>query len=336
MARSHSPRTRKKKVTVHDIARQADVSIGTVSRALNNAYGVDPETRDRVLALSRRLGVRPRHSGKLLHFAIIISDRKDTLPVGYAPAMIYEIVCELAARDIAMTLIPESRAEKVTHHIYDGVLSAAFEPDSWAELEKIGHTPVVLLNRFEAAARFHVVGWDHVAEGCAVADYLIKQGHTRLGFVGVGSGPSTARRLEGFRNGCHAVGLELPAERIEKLESRSLLFAAVKRLVDHRCDAIFFPGQNLFAAEALSILNLMGLKVPDDISIIGGENPLWSELLNPPLTTIESPLHELAVRALDHLVALVERRETKPTEVLLATRIIERKSVRSRHLSATT
>lgn len=337
MARSNSRRTRRKRVTVHDIAREADVSIGTVSRALNNAYGVDPDTRDRVLALSRRLGVRPRHSSKHLHVGVIVTDRKEVPATGYASALLYEIVHELAERDIAMTVIPDSRAERVNHHIYDGLLSAAWDPRSLPELEKVEHTPIVLLNRFGAGKRFHVVGWDHVAEGRAVAEYFLRQGLKRPAFVAVsGTGLNTYRRLEGFKSACEKAGVPLPPERIEMLESRSLLFAAIKRVVDHQAEGIFLPGQNLFAAEALSILNLMGLKVPEDVSIIGGENPSWSELLNPPLTTIELPLHELAVLAINHLIALIEKKGTKPTEVLLATKIIERKSVRMRASLAAT
>lgn len=336
MPRPTKTRARKKRVTVQEIARQADVSIGTVSRALNNAAGVDPETRERVLTLSRRLGVRPRRSGGLLHVAMIVTDRRDSMPGGYAPSILYELVHELAARDIAMTLIPESDVEKISRHIYDGVLSAAWNPRVWEELDRLTHTPVVLLNRFEMADRFHVVGWDHVAEGRAVAEYLISQGHERPAFVAISDANfSSKRRLEGFRDGCTKAGIGLPEERIEMLDSRSLLFAAIKRVVDHRADCIFLPGQNLFAAEALSVLNAIGLRVPADISIVGGENPVWSELLNPPLTTIESPLRELAVLAVDHLLALVEKRKAGPTEVLLATRIIERKSVRSRRLAAT-
>lgn len=322
-----------KKVTIHDIAREANVSIGTVSRALNNAHNVNPETRERVMSISRRLGMRPRGPARRQHFAILVPDRDKIAIGGYVDMFVQELLYVLSRQGCALSVFTDAQTEELSRWLFDGIFSVTWSQSSLAALAQIQATPIIAMNRYDPDSRFHVVNWDHRAEGRMVAEYFLARGHRRLALIG--SQPPFAKggllRTQGYDEACRKAGFPLLSSRVELLESRTLLYAAVKRVVDEGADAIFLPGQDKLAVESITILQkMLGLKIPADISIIGGENPGWSELLDPPLTTVAAPLRELAERAGAHMLDLVASRPRQPTETILRTHIIERKSVADR------
>jgi LacI family transcriptional regulator len=79
-----------------------------------------------------------------------------------------------------------------------------------------------------------------------------------------------------------------------------------------------------------ALQSILKVKVPEEVSIVGGEHAGWSPLFDPPMTTVDAPLEQLARRSVDHMLEMISHRPTKPSEVLLATPIIERKSVMDR------
>lgn len=320
----------KKKVTIHDVAREAEVSIYTVSRTLNNVPGVNPETREKVLEICRRLGVRPRPVSKRLHFALVIPEAGSYEPGSYIPMISFQMLTELSNRGMGLTLFTDNTVKNLSRLLFDGIFSVSGETSTAEILESVDSTPVVVINRFSLANRFHVVGWDHRAEGSTVADYLLSRGHKRLAFVAEppASRHSTQSRLAGYRDRCAFEGVALDPHLVELLETRDQLVAALSRIVKRGADAIYLPAQGKLGPEALNIVqHILGVRVPEQLSIVGGEHAGWSSLFDPPLTTVDAPIGQLAQRSVDHMLDLIEKRPTEPTEVLLATPIIERKSV---------
>jgi LacI family transcriptional regulator len=188
----------------------------------------------------------------------------------------------------------------------------------------------VVINRFSLAGSFDVVGWDHRAEGKTVANYLIERGHRRLAFIALPPPHrnSTQNRLKGYGEACQASGVDLDPGRVELIEADHQLAPAISRVIDRGADAIFVPGQERGGILALGFIQRsLKLRIPEDISLIGGENPGWSALFDPPLTTVDAPFGLLAQRSVDHMLSLIDHSPTKSTEVFIGTNIIERKSV---------
>lgn len=335
MANAKPIRTRRttKKVTIHDVAREADVSIYTVSRTLNNVPGVNPETREKVLEICRRLGMRPRPVARRNHFALVIPDSRAYEPGSYVPMLSFQMLTEVSSRGMGLTLFTESQVRTLSRLLFDGIFLMSADKDTADALTAIEGTPVVVINRFSLADRFHVVGWDHKSEGATVADYLIARGHKRLAFIAEppASRHSTQSRLAGYRERIQAAGLVHTPGLVELLESREQLVGALGRIVEQRADAIYIPGQGKLGPEALNIVQrILKLRVPDDISIVSGEHPGWSSLFDPPLTTVDAPFEQLARTSVNHMLSLMEHKPTQNTELLLETPVIERKSVRER------
>jgi len=322
-----------KKVTIHDVAREAGVSIYTVSRTLNNVPGVNPKTREKVLDMCRRMGMRPRPVARRLHFAMVIPEARHYEPGSYIPMLSFQMLTELSSRGMGLTLFTDKKVKELSRLIFDGIFSMSWENSSLDILASLDNTPVVVLNRFSFADRFHVVGWDHKAEGSTVADYLLQRGHKRLAFVAEppGSRHSTQSRLAGYRERCIASGVGFDPHLVELLETRDQLVAALSRILARKADAIYLPAQGKLGPEALQALQIiLKVKVPEQVSLVSGEHPGWSSLFDPPLTTVDAPLEQLARRGVDHMLEMIAHRPTRPSEVLLATPIIERKSVSDR------
>jgi LacI family transcriptional regulator len=329
-----SNRTRPKsaKVTIHDVAREAEVSIYGVSRALNGLAGVNPETRERILQVSRKLGFRSRQDVRPTQFALVIPDR-DTFPQGgYVTNVTFHLMLASSAQGVGLSLFTDSQLTDLTRRVFDGIFILTWNAEVVDELFRISDTPKLVINRFSLADRFHVVGWDHVAEGRNVGDYLLERGHQRLGMISLnGSFHSTQSRLRGFRAAHEAAGKPLLPEAVEVIENPSQLVSAMSRLFELEVDGLYIPGQERLGIQALHhAQDVFKKKIPTDVSIVTGENPDWSELFSPPLTTVGAPFELLTRHCLDHMLSLVDHRPTEPSEVLIATPIIERNTVLDR------
>ena len=323
----------KKRATIHDVAKLAGVSIYAVSRTLNNQPGVSAGARGAVLRVSRELGMRPRTAPRRRHFALIIPDRGAFQPGGYVSNVTFELLHEVSARGMGLSLFNDADFATMARQVFDGVFVLSWQQATIDLLPTIGHTPIVVVNRFTLADRYHVVGWDHVAEGRSVGEYLLRRGHRCPGMIAAVplSRHSTRSRLEGLRAVYAEAGLPLGKQLAEALETPDQLVAALRRMRDRRVDALYFPGQERLGIEAVRLLQgVFHLRVPDDVSVVSGENAGWSGLTDPPLTTVDAPLELLSQHCVDHMLKLVENRPTQLAEVLIATPIIERMSVAER------
>jgi len=330
-------RNRSAKATVHDIAREANVSTGTVSRALNNSDEVKPETRQRVLEISRRLGIRPRAPKKRSHFAVIVPARNPNIPRPPVDVFVYELLNELSMHGSALSAFSELQMDELQRGIFDGIFCVNWQPEVIETCESIKNTPVIVLNRFQNQGNYSVVGWDHEAEGAMVANYFIERGHRKLSFLTVQPMNREANRLrlKGMMSAAEKAGVRMEEGLIEMLEDGSPLYAALQRLVDRGVDAIFVPGHGRFAMEVMNILQgVMRLKIPDDVSVIGADSPGWSLLTNPPLTGVKVPFVEITSKAVSLMFELIDKKkDSVKEERLLELSLVERKSVRDRTLA---
>lgn len=322
-----------KRPTIHDVAKMAGVTIYTVSRTLNNAVGVNPETRERVLEICRQLGMRPRVPTQRRHFALVVHNDDRNLSPSYTGMVAFELLADVSSRGMGLSLFTDDQVAEMSRQIFDGVFALTWSERSLAALGELATTPLVVINRFGFAPRFHVVGWDHHEEGRNVAEYLLRLGHQRLAMVTEPAvdAHSAKSRVAGFREQALKSGLSPHALSIELLESRSQLAAALDRVLAFKADALYVPGQGMLGPEAAEILqHVLKVRIPEQLSIIVGEHAGWSAVFCPPLTAVAAPLRQLAMRSVDHMLNLVEHHRTKPVEVLVETPIIERKSVLDR------
>lgn len=314
------------RANVYQVAELAGVSPGTVSCVLNNRGRIGEETRVRVLAAARSLGFRPQVQIRTKQVGVVADKIWHSLHDGsYYQSLWSHIALALCRHDMAM-VVPENPEEHLQRHYLDGVIVVgeypAFAPMA-ARLSE--HTPVVFTDDFSERENRWTVRSDCEATGRLAAEHFLKNGRRRLAFVG-SPGSQERVRLEGYRKAILAAGAECHEELFLMRSQEITFYSAVSRVVRLGADAILIPGSNYEALEGLNvIINVMGLKIPDDVALIGGEVHGVSEFLPPPMTTIEEPLTAIANLAVDTLAALMGG-ETPPRSTTLPVKLLARES----------
>ncbi len=305
------------------VAQRANVSGGTVSRVFNNSLLIPPETRSRVLSAARELGYRPRVGVRSKQIALVTEPPHKTVMGGYVNTLTQYICYALSCMDAGITMVTEDRIDNLENCWFDGIIGIAWEERTIELLKRMKNIPIVWLSDNHSAS-FHTVYIDCEATGRMAGKYLYGKGHRKVAvihepdYTGLG-------RMRGLRNFFLEQGV--PEEQICDLSSLMPLHLAVKQVLDSGATALWVTGEDMRVIEVNWLLQeLAGVRVPDDISLLGFENPGISEFQRPSLTTIISPLRQIAEKAVE-LVLGAQSGELQRVEMPL--RLIERNSVRT-------
>ena len=317
-----------KRPTIYDLAKLADVSPGTVSRVLNNKDKVNPKTREKILGLAHKIGLKPRATARNKEVAVITEPHFTDRYRGYASVLTSHVAFALSEQNIGM-LLPSDPVKQLPGYFIDGVIAITYEPEIQTMLREVEKMiPVVYLDNFEATAQQYVVRSDHYQSGYEAAQYFIERGMKKLAFISGDTSPSRIR-LKGYTDAIKEAAFPVDGKLQILMKDEDSIYTIVNRVVKSGADALFAPGASMQAIETLHVLNnVMGLNVPNDISLIGGENTGISMYQHPPLTTMNSPFNRMAKTAVEMVLALSEKQPIEQRSVTLPEELIARDSVR--------
>lgn len=310
-------------VTMHDVAHLAGVSQRTVSNVINDYQHVRPETRERVQQAIASLRYRPNVSARSLR-----SGRTGLLALAL-PEIASPYFAELAeelqrcSRQRGVTLLMDHTGGDRDHELLslegyrakliDGLIlnPLAITPQDLALCE-LG-IPIVLLGERIDDSGFLHVSIDNVAAARAATEHLLQRGRRRIAVIGAaGDGPPSgpaSRRYEGFVAALAAAGLEPVEELVARTDrwTRPEGYAAAGRLLDRSPapDAVFCFNDAL-AVGALKALSDHGVRVPEDVAVVGWDDVVEAGFTTPTLTTISPDKAAIAAAAVDGLLALIE------------------------------
>lgn len=321
------PSSPAKKSTIYDLAKLAAVSPGTVSRVLNNRDKVKPETRERVLRAAKELNLKPQVSVRTRQIAILSEPTFTDRIEGYAATLTAHLAFAFSRQNIGV-LLPSNPLEQLPGVFLDGIVAVTFDKPLQTLLQDLEtRMPVVYMDKFDLHPAEYAVCSDHFNSGYLAAKHFLARGKRKLAFLAGDSRPFL-ERLNGFKKALAEA--KVPSdERLHLLIGADVnRSSAITRIVRAGADAIYVPGSSFQVMECLHILSyVMGLKVPHDISVIGGENEGISALQNPPLTTVAEPLKDMAEKAVEMIDRLSSGHVVQPRHLTLPVRLIERDSV---------
>ena len=336
--------------TIQDVARRAGVSVATVSRVINDQGNVRQDTVELVRQAIEDLGYHPNSMGRNLRQnrsnRILVLQPSIANP--FYPNVIRGIDATASAAGYQMILSdtnndPEREGRYLSlldGHVVDGAIitTPCHEPEHYRAIA--GRYPMVFCSEDYADSPVASVTMDNRQGGYDAARYLIGLGHRKIGFMCVyGDHHTVHQRLRGFRDALGEAGIPLPERYIVAATSPSAAQmpeitrqAALKfaELAD-RPTAIFCTS-DLIAIAAMHALKEAGLRVPEDISVCGIDNIDFSNLCDPPLTTVAVPLFDMGCQAVRlllkrfadpglparrHVVphTIIERQSTAPLDV---------------------
>lgn len=313
-------------VSITQLAAETGVSVGTVSRALNNRGRISPETRQKVLAAARGKNFKPRMSARRQTVALVTDQMGQATTGGYVTCLLKEFIEQLADHDVAVELYTERNVARLHERFVDGVLTMAWSDDTIKRLNKLKDVPVVFMNRFDLK-QFSVVGTDQRQSARLAVNYLAACGHQRIGIV-----MDEARiwgfeqRLAGYRDVHRERNLPID-DSLVTMTRHVPIYTALKGLMEKKPTAVFLANGdiNLEASHVLS--HLLGLKIGKDISVVTIENDNVTRFLDPPETAIRQPLDRMAAKAVEILMHQIQTNDLKPVHAVLENELIERESV---------
>lgn len=332
------------RVTLKDVASHAGVDVATVSRALNNSYGVRDSTRQRILAVAGKLQYHPNRiarglaTGRSRTLALVISDIRNPFFAEFARGA--EDTAYAAGYDLLLCNSDLNPGKQI-HYVrsllgkrVEGIVMNTVSTLSREFQEELigSGVPVVLLNKPLAIGGFSTVTADNFQGGKLAGQYLIRLGHRSIAHLTGPSAHSNLReRAKGFLHACKSAPCRVNPIVIRSNQSSQGGYDMVQKLLStHQEFTALFTGNDAIAFGAIRALREHGLSIPKDISVIGFDNVEIDSVIQPPLTSIHQPRYEMGEAALGILLKSARHREGwVPEHHVLEVKLVERESCRS-------
>lgn len=308
-------------VTIKDVANESGVAISTVSNVLNNVEVVSEETRKKVLEAVEKLNYVPNMNARFLK-----SSKKNTIGLflpsiqgDYYKMLMQAVHLQCRMRGYLLNIYVSN--ENTSEEIYGMIISSGVEGaiilnerlnDKYIERIAQKKLPIVFIDREYTGDRMSSVVIDNVQGAVLAMEYLIKQGHRRIGYIhGVENSDDTAR-FDAYTGIMEKYGLPLDdsiilrgyfEEVVAYSEMRILLLKGVQ-LPD-----AFFCANDEMAWGCIRALTEAGVKVPEQISIMGFDDNTLAPYYTPSITTIHSPVTELGNTSAAELIRLLQSPE---------------------------
>jgi LacI family transcriptional regulator len=334
------------RLTIRQVAELAGVSVATASRALNGRGDVSDETRLAVQQVAKTHGYsarsRPRGRPQAVsgaHWTGIVGVTMPYSAPTYFASILAGAVEALSERDMRALVCPTGHQHKyeatlieelVRGETHGAVLVLPEEsPEELRALKQQGFHFVVVDPLHELDEDIPVVSAANASGAHQAMTHLLGLGHRRIGAItGPSSGLATRRRLMGYHSA--QVGAGIMPDPVLEVEGDYLIaggVAGAERLLNlSEPPTAILAFNDSMAIGALSAARARGLRIPEDLSIVGFDDTVEAEIAYPPLTTVRQPLKELGRMAVDLLFRLMAEQWSEPLHVELATRLITRSS----------
>ena len=327
------------KVTSLEVAALAGVSQSAVSRVFTPGSSVSTKTAEKVRAAADKLGYRPNVLARSLKSG---RSRIIGLLVAYLENYFYPEVVEKLSRElqkegyhVLVFLAPVTtvNVDQVVHEIMDyqvdGIVLASVSMSSdLAERCLATGIPVVLFNRGQDDPRLSSVTTNNRLGGFALADFLVSLGHNRIAYIAGFEGASTQRDREiGFCEGLAAAGQTLIARAEGNFVYGDAQIAARNLFATPRRPDAVFVGNDHMAFAVMDVLRFeLGLRVPEDVSIVGFDDVPPASWPAYNLTTYRQPVDQMVAETVAMLIAKIGAERAEPRQVVLEGGLIIRGS----------
>lgn len=320
-----------RRATLKDVAAAAGVSLASVSYAVNGTGTLSETMRARILQVAEELGYRQNLAAKAVR-----TGRSDTLGLvipdlnnPYFPSLVHAAIQRARQHGYTVIVLDAEETPSLERKAIETLVDRGVDGLIWFPIcdendteSLLSETPTVVVDR--TIAGLESIRADVSAGGELAAKHLRELGHQRIGIV---SGPSHSRSMT---DRCDAVA-RCVAEfgkvvfQVENGYSMDLEPSVAQAIEANQATAIF-AGGDMIAIGVMRKLQALGLRVPDDVSVIGMDDIAWAGLCSPPLTTVEIPIEEMAIEAVDAIVRRIETGIDTSRRIILDTKLVRRDS----------
>ncbi len=329
-------------LTLEDIARMSGVSRSTVSRVINGDPNVHELTRSKVQAIIQSIDFQPNLAARGLaagHTKVIGL----VIPKGvnaiftdpYFPLVIQGVSAACNARDYSVMLWlaePEYERKTISQVLYNGlidgvVVSSMLVNDPLIERLYESKRPFITIGRHPTNDQINYVDIDNRAGAYQGVSHILRTGHKRVAVI---NGPhdtiASLDRYQGYLDALRERGIPLIPELVAEGEfSDTTGYLAMKHLLPHCPDAVFVASDAM-AFAAMRAIQEAGLRIPEDVAVVGFDDIPAAATSKPPLTTVRQPIQRTGSIAAELLVDMIEHPDPFPRRIVLPTELVFRSS----------
>ncbi|RYG74941.1 catabolite control protein A [Lentibacillus lipolyticus] len=329
-------------VTIYDVAREANVSMATVSRVVNGNPNVKPVTRKKVLATIQELGYRPNAVARGL------ASKKTTTVGAIIPDISSIFFAELARgiEDIAtmykyniILSNSDQNKDKELHLInamlekqVDGILFMGGDiSEEHVDQFQSSSVPVVLAATYDETNKIPSVNIDYEAAAFEATSYLLEKGNSRIAFIsGVDDTLINKQKYNGYARALEEKSIPVDEGNILKGDYSydSGLEAAEQLLTKDEQPSAVFVASDEMALGVIHGAQDKGYRVPEDMEVFGFDNTRLATMVRPTLSTIVQPMYDIGAVAMRLLTKYMNEEEVEGNKVVLPHRIVERNSTK--------
>jgi len=327
-----------KKPNLKILASKAGVSVNTASRAINDKPDINPLTKEKILRIAREIGYVPNASAVALRtqktrtLGVVIADNNNPFYAevlsgieAEAKSNNYHIILTNTMRNYQEE---ENAIDLLLAKQVDGLLIAPVQEKN-EDIYKLieSRIPFVVVGRDYENLSVDAVYSDELKGGYIATEYLIKKGFRKISYIGGYTYKSPARRrLEGYKKALTDYGILINEDLIKigdiDIENG---YSNTKDLFDQGFDfQAIFAYNDMMAFGAIKAIKERGLKIPEEIGVVGYDNILFSSLVSPPLTTVNLKKDELGRECVRLLLSKINGHHKKNKKIVLDVELIIR------------
>ncbi len=332
-------------VTLKDIAQKAGVSSMTVSRVMNgNTKDVSQKTSQRIQKIAEEMGYVPNSSARALAshsshmIAAILSDYDEEitpLEDSYNGSFFGELSRQIQKDGYDLMLHYVKDYTDINYSLKSwnvaGAVFIGMFDENIKKIQKDHAIPLIFTDSYSSVRSITNVGIDDYQGGETAARYLLEHGHTNLAFIGPAavSNGVVMHRLQGFCSFLREKGISMPQEHIVDSGTKQMP-QALRELCSGNCPVTgIFTTSDFCASLVYAAAYEVGLRIPEDLSVIGFDDVRMSRYMTPPLTTVRQDVRKKAGVAWELLKKNMKNPEAPAENVVLRVELTERRSVRN-------
>ncbi len=317
-----------KRVTLKDVARAADVSLASASYALNGTGSLGEAVRAHILKVAddlgyrRNLSARAMRTGKTGAIGVVVPDFSSP----FFTALVQFVMKRARQAGYCVFVSDTENSETLEQEAFRRMIDRGVDGVVWFPIRDVNtveaesrRVPTLLIDR--SIPGLASIRADYEGGGRRAAEHLLAQGHKRIGIV---SGPMDVASMRARIEGAAAALGDRLVFNVASSFSMELEPSVQAAVVSRQATAIF-AGTDLIAMGIIRAAQAAGLRVPDDLAVIGFGDMPWAQMANPPLSTIEMPLEDMAAEAVDALLQRIEGMNA-PRDAVFETTLIVRGS----------
>ncbi len=333
------------RITIHDVARQAGVTIGTVSHVINGTAKISPKTTKRVNEAIQLLNYRPNPYAQALRrsraksIGCLIPDITTSFYSSFFSSFVeYAYESAYSVSVINFQHNPKYEVAEIENLISRNVdailIYNGFDDNAGLEMIQQANIPLILIDRYQEG--YSCISFDNSQTIQTLVQLLKTSGHTKIGYLSESIIIQNLNdRYIGFITGMQKYGLETDIRNVQinrhpQIDNLSIGYRLMQERLQKgglkNLPSVYIASSDLIAFGAMRAIRESGLSIPDDISIIGCDNLRMDDYVDPPLTTISQSYQDIAAQAWKTLCTIFEKPDCGPIISKLPQHLVIRQS----------